>query len=49
MNVKVDVIYISTANRLDIVTDMADVTIDIKFDVAYRLSNSMFTFDLHPF
>ena len=41
--------HISTANISKIVTDMANITIGFKYEFAYELSISIFTFDFSPF
>ena len=41
--------HTSTVNISKIVADMANITIAMKYEVAYKLSIGIFRFDLGPF
>ena len=41
--------HISTMNILEMVKNMANITIAIKYQFMYSLSIIIFTFDLDPF
>ena len=46
LKVKVKLIDISTVNISKMVKNMANISITIKYEVAYRLSIRLFAFDL---
>ena len=48
LKVNVKVMHISTGNILQTVKDSPNITIAIKYEVAYELLISIFSFDLGP-